>query len=102
MMEILSSNSLEKMIAEKAEIIIIDVRTDEEIAEGMIENAQKLNLFDPDFMTKIDEFEKSKTYVMVCKSGGRSGQACMQMGGLGFEKVYNLEGGMMGWQGPTV
>ncbi|MFK8038678.1 MAG: rhodanese-like domain-containing protein [Crocinitomicaceae bacterium] len=101
-MEILNPNTLEKMIAEKADITIIDVRTEEEFAEGIIEGAHKLNLFNPDFMTKIDEFDKAKTYVMVCRSGGRSGQACMQMMGLGFEKVYNLEGGMMSWKGATI
>jgi len=90
------------MIVDKAGITIIDVRTEDEIAEGMIENAHHLNIFNPDFMDKIDVFDKSKTYVMVCRSGARSGQACMKMMGLGFEKLYNLEGGMMNWTGEIV
>jgi rhodanese-related sulfurtransferase len=102
MMEILNPNTLEKMMAENADITIIDVRTEEEIAEGMIEGAHHINIFSPDFMNKIDAYDRSKTYVMVCRSGARSGQACMQMMGLGFEKIYNLEGGMMSWRGATV
>lgn len=98
----MTCNTLEKMMGEKADLVVIDVRTDEEVAEGMIEGAHHLNIFSPDFMTKIDEFDKSATYVMVCRSGARSGQACMQMMGLGFEKTYNLEGGMMSWRGATV
>ena len=102
MMEILNPRTLEKMIAEKADITIIDVRTEEEIAEGVIDGAIHINIFSPDFMNRIDTFDKTKPYVMVCRSGARSGQACMQMMGLGFEKLYNLEGGMMSWQGATV
>ena len=102
MMEILNPRTLEKMIAEKADITIIDVRTEEEIAEGVIDGAIHINIFSPDFMNRIDTYDKTKPYVMVCRSGARSGQACMQMMGLGFEKLYNLEGGMMSWQGATV
>ena len=101
-MEIISANTLEKMIQEKADIIMIDVRTEEEIAEGMIPNAKHHNIFSPDFMDKIESYDPSKTYVMICRSGARSGQACMQMMGAGFEKIYNLEGGMMRWTGETV
>ncbi len=98
-MEIISANTLQKMLAEKQELTLIDVRTEEEIAEGMIPNAVNINIFNPDFMDKIETYDRSKSYVMICRSGARSGQACMQMMGLGFEKIYNLEGGMMGWTG---
>lgn len=100
-MEILKSNTLEKMIAANEEITIIDVRTEDEVAEGMIPNAININIFGAEFMTQIADYDMSKTYVMVCRSGARSGQACMQMMGLGFQKLYNLEGGMMGWTGAT-
>ncbi|MFD1551270.1 rhodanese-like domain-containing protein [Putridiphycobacter roseus] len=101
-MEIISANTLEKMIQENADITIIDVRTDEEIAEGMIPNAKHHNVFSPDFMSEIEAYDPNKAYVMICRSGARSGQACMQMMGAGFQKIYNLEGGMMGWSGETV
>ncbi len=101
-MEILSQDAFMKMIESKEDITIIDVRTEEEIAEGMIKGAHHHDIYNPDFMDKIDELDKSKTYVMVCRSGTRSGQACMQMMGLGFEKLYNLEGGMMNWSGETI
>ena len=100
-MEIISSNALEKRLAANEELTLVDVRTEEEVAQGMIPNAIHINFFSPDFMNKIDELEKDKTYVMVCRSGARSGQACLQMMGLGFDKVYNLEGGMLGWTGET-
>ncbi len=101
-MEIINADVLQKMLAEKQELTLIDVRTEEEVAEGMIPNAININIFNPDFMDKIGEYESSKPYVMICRSGARSGQACMQMMDLGFENVYNLEGGMMGWTGETI
>tara|TARA_B100000809_G_C14604798_1_gene338803 strand:- start:139 stop:444 length:306 start_codon:yes stop_codon:yes gene_type:complete len=101
-MQILNGDTLQKMIAANEEITIIDVRTEEEVAEGKIDGATNINIFNPDFTDKIDEYDKSKTYVMICRSGARSSQACMQMMGLGFENLYNLEGGMMSWSGETV
>ena len=52
-----------------------------------------------DFGEKMEAFDKTKTYAMVCRSGARSGQACMIMNSIGFEKAYNLMGGFMEWQG---
>ncbi len=101
-MKIINSNTLEKMISANEDITLIDVRTEEEVAEGKIASATNHNLFSPDFMSEIEGYDKSKTYVMICRSGGRSGQACMQMMGAGFENIINLEGGMMNWAGETV
>ncbi|MFP3472965.1 rhodanese-like domain-containing protein [Micrococcus sp. SIMBA_144] len=44
--------------------------------------------------------EKSKEYIMVCRSGGRSGQAAQFLENQGFD-VINMTGGMMSWEGPT-
>lgn len=98
-MEILSGNSLQKMLAAGEDISVIDVRTEEEVAEGMIPGAVNINIFNPDFVQKVGQLDKNKTYVMVCRSGARSSQACMHMMGLGFPKIYNLQGGMMSWAG---
>jgi rhodanese-related sulfurtransferase len=100
-MEILSGIALQKMLSAKEDITVVDVRTDEEVAEGIIPGAKHINIFNPDFGEKMEAFDKTKTYAMVCRSGARSGQACMHMMGMGFEKVYNVEGGMMSWTGET-
>jgi len=49
-----------------------------------------------------NNIKKIKNYYVYCRSGGRSGQACMIMGSLGFENTYNLLGGMMEWEGETI
>lgn len=98
-MEVISANTLQKMMSNGEDVTIIDVRTPEEVAEGKIPGAINMNVFDPNFVNKIQELDKSKPYTMVCRSGARSGQACMHMLGAGFEKIYNLQGGMMMWTG---
>lgn len=80
--------------------VIIDVRTPEEWSEGIIPNAQMIDIYEgPGFIYKLDELDKSKNYYVYCKAGGRSAQACQIMQQLGFENTYNLMGGFMQWQG---
>jgi rhodanese-related sulfurtransferase len=40
---------------------------------------------------------KNETYLMVCRSGGRSGNAAQAMLRMGFTNVMNLVGGMLAW-----
>jgi glyoxylase-like metal-dependent hydrolase (beta-lactamase superfamily II)/rhodanese-related sulfurtransferase len=47
---------------------------------------------------KIDEVEKEKPVVTVCRSGARSAQATVVLGKAGFGKVANLSGGMLRWR----
>jgi len=76
---------------------IIDVRSEAEYSEGKIDGHRLINLNAPDFGQKIDELDKGKTYVVYCRSGGRSGVASGIMVSKGFDKVYNLEGGIQAW-----
>jgi thioredoxin len=76
--------------------ILIDVRTPEETASGMIEGAKSIDFNSPDFAQNIAQLDKSKTIYVYCKSGGRSGDAVNQLGKLGYQAV-GLEGGIMAW-----
>lgn len=83
--------------------VILDVRTPGEWAEGIIAGAQKLNIMDTqNFVAEIEKMDKSKSYYIYCRSGNRSGQACQIMEQFGFEKTYNLVGGVMEWTGELV
>lgn len=42
-------------------------------------------------------WKKDTTYLLVCRSGARSGRAAASLANAGFPRVYNLLGGMMGW-----
>ena len=99
MVNTLTSSELIEKLAAGEKITVIDVRTPEEVAEGKIIGATNINIFDADFADRIGQYDKSNTYAMVCRSGARSGQACMHMDSIGFENINNVQGGMMSWSG---
>ena len=83
--------------------VVLDVRTEDECNEGMIPGAINIDIYKGQgFIYLIEELEKTKNFYVYCKSGGRSGQACSIMNQLGFEKTYNLLGGMMEWNGEVI
>jgi predicted sulfurtransferase len=49
---------------------------------------------------QIDEIEdlKDKEVILYCRSGNRSGQACMFLDAMGFKNTRNLVGGILAWQ----
>jgi len=81
-----------------ADLIILDVRTPEEYAGGYIAGAVNLDFKSPDFAAKLDALDKTKTYLVYCRSGGRSAKAMGIMKEKGFNRVYNLRGGIMEWK----
>ncbi len=48
--------------------------------------------------SRLNDLPKERPIVAVCRSGGRSAQACVILEGAGFPRVANLSGGMIGWR----
>lgn len=102
-MENLTQEEWVEQLEKDNNAIVLDVRTDAEIAEGIIPNAIHLDIYKgQDFIDALEELDKNKSYYVYCRSGNRSGQACQIMEELGFENAYNLEGGMLQWTGDVV
>lgn len=77
------------------EYVLIDVRRPDEWAQGTIPNVERVVLDElPEYLKTLD---KSKTYIMICRSGARSGRACEYMLSEGFQKPVNFSGGMLDW-----
>jgi rhodanese-related sulfurtransferase len=76
---------------------LIDVRTAGEFSSGHIQNATNIDFYAQDFKDQIAKLDKKKTVYVYCRSGGRSGNAAQMMKQMGFEKVVNMQGGMMSW-----
>ncbi|GAB4406106.1 MAG: rhodanese-like domain-containing protein [Microscillaceae bacterium] len=87
----------EQMMAEAEDAVLLDVRTEPELAEGFIPGHQMINFMAPDFAEQVSKLDPAKSYFIYCRSGGRSGQACMMMASLGFSKLFNLAGGIQAW-----
>ena len=72
-------------------IILIDVRTPDEIKEtGTIEGATNIDFKAADFKDNVSALDKSKEYIVFCRTGNRSGQASQIMADLGFTNINNL------------
>jgi rhodanese-related sulfurtransferase len=78
-------------------VVILDVRTPGEFAEGYIEDAQNIDFQSGNFENEIAALDKNVTYAVYCRSGNRSGQAAKIMHDAGFHDVYNLDGGVIDW-----
>lgn len=102
-MEDLTQEEWASQLADDTNAVVLDVRTDAEVAEGIIPNAIHIDIYKgQEFISEIEDLDKSKSYYIYCRSGNRSGQACAIMDELGFEKAYNLEGGILAWEGDLV
>jgi len=77
---------------------LLDVREPDENAEFNI-GGTLLPLGNIRVM-QIDDIEdlRNEEVIVYCRSGNRSGQACMILEQLGFSNVANLTGGMLYWQ----
>ena len=99
----LSQNEWEAMRRSKDETIILDVRTLEEYNQGHIPNARLIDIQNPpNFLQELELLNRSKTYLVYCRSGARSSQACMLMKNKGVENCFNLLGGINQWNGKIV
>jgi rhodanese-related sulfurtransferase len=89
-----------KAILELEDVQLVDVRTPEEYNTRHIENAQNIDFRSATFDEDITKLDKTKPVVLYCKSGGRSAKCVQKMKEAGFEKIYELKGGISKWEHP--
>ncbi|HEX2899996.1 MAG TPA: rhodanese-like domain-containing protein [Bacteroidia bacterium] len=97
--QLISPAEASKLMATDARMQILDVRTPEEVADGMIKGATAINWFDADFAAKAEAtFDKALPVIVYCKVGGRSAQASEVLRTRGFATVYNIQDGFVRWK----
>jgi rhodanese-related sulfurtransferase len=80
---------------ETGPVVLVDVRTDAEVARGCIAGAQHIPLHL--LPVRRGELKPGVPMVVYCQSGGRSAQACAWLSEQGFTEVANLQGGIGAW-----
>jgi rhodanese-related sulfurtransferase len=85
-----------RLMKDENQLKIIDVRENDEVAQGMIPGAKHIPLGEVPY--RLNEFDPAKEYIMVCRSGKRSEKACGILAANNF-KVINMTGGMLKWNG---
>lgn len=86
-----------KNLTESGNGIVLDVRTMGEFTQGHIPDAVIADIYQRDFIDKINQLPKDKEIYVYCTVGARSLQAAQILQKNGFSKVYNLQGGIMDW-----
>ena len=81
-----------------ADFIILDVRTPREFKSGHIEKAILLDYYSKMYTEELKRLDKTKTYLIYCRSGNRSGKTLNLIKNMGFSRVYNMDKGIKGWR----
>jgi rhodanese-related sulfurtransferase len=79
-------------------LVILDVRTAQEYGSGHLNGSINLDFRSPSFADELTALDRSYAYLVYCRTGVRSSRAAALMRSLGFREVYDLAGGMVGWQ----
>lgn len=85
-------------LVEEGKVVVLDVRTPEEFAEGHIKGAKNIDFTADDFEQKVAALDPKKSYLVHCASGGRSTKSLPAFEKKGFTSIYHLDGGFNGWQ----
>lgn len=80
----------------KLDEVLLDVRTEGEYQQGHIAGAINFDISSPTIMQDITKLDSTKTYIVYCRSGGRSQLASMIMKQKGL-KVINSQVGIIHW-----
>ena len=97
-MKTISVEDLKAKLDAGEKINLVDVREPHEHAAfnigGILLPLGKVQVLETD---DIDHLKNETVYV-YCRSGNRSGQACLMLEPYGFKDIINVSGGMLAWQ----
>lgn len=94
----ISDAELLALLADRPDLLLIDVRTDQEWEQGHIPGAAFLDFLEDDFEERAFALPKDRPIAVYCAAGGRSEDAMIKMKKAGFRELYNLRGGFYGWE----
>lgn len=97
-MQTITAEEVKKRMDAGEKLNLVDVREPHENAEfnigGLLLPLGKVQTMHTDDLDDL----KDEEIILYCRSGNRSGQACMVLESFGFKNVKNLSGGMLHWQ----
>jgi len=94
----ISCSELMGLISDRPDLLIIDVRTDQEWNGGHVPGAGLIDFLEDDFEEEAFALPKDRPIALYCAAGGRSEDAMRKMAKAGFSELYNLRGGFYGWE----
>jgi rhodanese-related sulfurtransferase len=91
----IDSQTLSERLADGDDILLLDIRTPDEVAQGAIPGALHIPMHL--LPVRAQELPKDKDVVLYCRSGARSYHACQFLGQQGYANMLNLRGGIIAW-----
>ena len=79
----------------KGNILLVDVRSDNEVANGIIQGARHIPLHL--IPLNVEALDGDQPLVFYCHAGVRSAQAAAFLADKGRSNIYNLQGGVLAW-----
>lgn len=95
--ETVSPQDAAEKLAEEPALVLLDIRTPEEVAAGHLPGSVNIDFYADDFAAQIGALDRDAGYVVYCRSGSRSGQAMELFDSLGFSDVTEIDGGIVAW-----
>jgi len=92
----ISIEQARRLIETNPDLVIVDVRTPEELATGYLEGAVNLCV-ECDAQLLLDNLDPNDDILLYCRTGRRSANALEILRENGYEKVYNILGGITAW-----
>lgn len=90
-----TAQQLQERLQNGGDLLILDVREPNEYAFAHIAGSLHIPL--NRLPERVRELDKSQDMVVICHHGMRSQQACLFLEQYGFERLYNLKGGIDAW-----
>ncbi len=91
----IDSESLKARLDAAHNLLLVDIRTPAEVAQGAIPGALELPMHL--IPLRLPELPKDRDLVLYCRSGARSYQACAYLLDQGWGRAMNLRGGIVAW-----
>lgn len=85
-----------KQELKRSDVQLVDVRTPAEYRGGHIKNF--INIPHTEMRERSKELSKEKEVILICQSGMRSNKAAKSLKTMGFTKITNVKGGLLGWK----
>jgi rhodanese-related sulfurtransferase len=99
----ISALQLQQRIHDQQQLLLLDVREDNEFAYARIQGSLHVPL--GQLPEQLEQLDAERDIVVICHHGVRSQQACLFLEQYGYQRLFNLQGGIDAWSvhcDPTV
>lgn len=94
---VIDAATFKSRLEQMPDAILVDIRTPQEFNSWHMEGAKNIDFYQSSFNDEISKLPRDKPVFIYCHSGKRSGPAGQRMAAMGFQHVYDLQGGASRW-----